>query len=84
MPASLSYFFALRIQIKLGDFGISKKLESTDEFASTSLGTPYYLSPEMCISSTYNHKSDIWMMGCLLHELCSLEKPFSGDSLQVV
>lgn len=72
------------MKIKLGDFGTSKKLENTDEFAKTSLGTPYYLSPEMCSAATYNHKSDMWMLGCLIHELCSLEKPFSGDSLQVL
>lgn len=36
-------------QVKLGDFGISKVLESTHDFAKTSLGTPYYLSPEVCM-----------------------------------
>ncbi len=35
--------------VKLGDFGISKVLESTNDFAKTSLGTPYYLSPEVCM-----------------------------------
>ena len=34
-------------RVKIGDFGISKKLEHTDELAKTSLGTPYYLSPEI-------------------------------------
>jgi NIMA (never in mitosis gene a)-related kinase len=36
-------------QVKIGDFGISKVLESTSDFAKTSLGTPYYLSPEICM-----------------------------------
>jgi NIMA (never in mitosis gene a)-related kinase len=33
--------------VKLGDFGISKILNSTADAASTVIGTPYYLSPEM-------------------------------------
>jgi len=32
----------------IGDFGIAKMLNSTLEMAKTSLGTPYYLSPEIC------------------------------------
>lgn len=34
--------------IKLGDFGISKVLVNTFECARTAIGTPYYLSPEIC------------------------------------
>lgn len=48
-----------------------------------SSGTPFYLSPEICQNQQYNHKIDIWMLGCTLYELCSLQKPFSGDSIHV-
>ena len=34
--------------IKLGDFGISKALGTHNNFAKTFLGTPYYMSPEVC------------------------------------
>lgn len=51
--------------------------------AYTTLGTPYYISPEICQGYPYNNKSDIWMLGCVLFELCNLEKPFSGCSLHV-
>ena len=34
--------------IKLGDFGISKVLDSTTDHAMTVQGTPYYMSPEVC------------------------------------
>ncbi len=70
-------------EVKLGDFGISKLLESTGDFAKTSLGTPYYLSPEICSGKKYGSKSDIWMLGCLLYELCALKRPFEGESLPV-
>lgn len=39
--------------VKLGDFGISKVLESTGEFSKTTVGTPYYFSPEICEHKPY-------------------------------
>ncbi|CAD8202206.1 unnamed protein product [Paramecium pentaurelia] len=68
--------------IKLGDFSISKKLDASLNL--TQLGTPYYLSPEICESKPYNTKSDIWGLGCLLYELCTKQKPFQGESLPEV
>merc|ERR1711935_573814 len=45
-------------QIKLGDFGISRVLENTTDAAVTMVGTPYYMSPEVCNSAPYSWKSD--------------------------
>ncbi len=42
--------------LKLGDFGVSKVLNSTWQLAATAVGTPYYLSPEICQNRKYNHK----------------------------
>ena len=67
--------------IKLGDFGISRVLESTQEAAMTVVGTPYYMSPEVCESKPYTFKSDVWALGCVLYELCTLEHPFQADNL---
>ncbi|XP_053158045.1 serine/threonine-protein kinase Nek5-like [Hemicordylus capensis] len=67
--------------LKLGDFGISKVLDSTVELASTFVGTPYYMSPEFCEGMLYSSKADIWVLGCLLFELCTLQPPFEGFSL---
>ncbi|NXU32393.1 NEK5 kinase, partial [Thalassarche chlororhynchos] len=60
---------------KLGDFGIATQLNSTMEFAHTCVGTPYYLSPEICENRPYNNKTDIWSLGCVLYELCALKHP---------
>ncbi|NXN82491.1 NEK5 kinase, partial [Bombycilla garrulus] len=60
---------------KLGDFGIARQLNSTTEFAHTCVGTPYYLSPEICENRPYNNKTDIWSLGCVLYELCALKHP---------
>jgi NIMA (never in mitosis gene a)-related kinase len=43
--------------VKLGDFGISKHLANTLANAHTRIGTPYYLSPEICMDRPYNNKT---------------------------
>lgn len=67
--------------MKLGDFGISRVLDSTTEAAVTVVGTPYYMSPEVCRSEPYNFKSDVWALGCILYELCMLKHAFESKSL---
>ncbi len=69
-------------EIKLGDFGISKLLDSTSELADTIIGTPYYLSPEICNKESYSYKSDIWSLGCLIYELLTNHHPFEGSNLK--
>ncbi|XP_034454282.1 NIMA-related kinase 12 [Hippoglossus hippoglossus] len=67
--------------VKLGDFGISRVLTNTADLASTCVGTPSYLSPELCQDVPYRVKSDIWALGCLLYELCALRPPFAASNL---
>lgn len=70
--------------MKIGDFGISKMLENTFDMANTATGTPFYLSPEVCLGQKYDQKSDMWMLGCVLYEMCMYKRPFEGDSLNQV
>lgn len=42
--------------LKLGDFGVSKVLASGVALARTAIGTPYYISPEICQNKSYNAK----------------------------
>lgn len=65
--------------VKLGDFGLSKVLTS-QQFASTYVGTPFYMSPEICAAETYTLKSDVWSLGCIIYELCTREPPFNAKS----
>ena len=51
-------------QVKIGDFGISKILASKSQ-AYSLVGTPCYISPELCDGKPYNQKSDIWSLGKL-------------------
>ncbi len=70
--------------LKLGDFGIARVLNRTQDKARTVVGTPYYLSPEIIENKPYSFKSDIWSMGVLLYELCALAPPFNANSLQLL
>lgn len=63
--------------VKLGDFGLSKLMHSHD-FASTYVGTPFYMSPEICAAEKYTLRSDIWAVGCIMYELCQKEPPFNA------
>eukprot|EP00401_Gymnodinium_catenatum_P064811 CAMPEP_0117534824 /NCGR_PEP_ID=MMETSP0784-20121206/40612_1 /TAXON_ID=39447 /ORGANISM="" /LENGTH=654 /DNA_ID=CAMNT_0005331319 /DNA_START=44 /DNA_END=2005 /DNA_ORIENTATION=+ len=67
--------------VKLGDFGISRVLEGSTLAAITVVGTPYYMSPEVCENRPYTFKSDVWALGCVLYELCMLKHAFSADNL---
>ncbi|CAG0897254.1 unnamed protein product [Cyprideis torosa] len=65
---------------KIGDFGISKVLESQSK-AQSVVGTPSYISPELCEGKPYNHKSDIWSLGCVLYEMLTLHRAFEAPTL---
>ena len=69
-------------RIKIGDLGVAKLLNQTANMAHTVVGTPYYLSPELCEEKPYNHKSDIWSLGCVLYEMTTLKPPFNADDMQ--
>ena len=66
--------------VKIGDFGISKILSSKSK-ALTVVGTPCYISPELCEGRPYNTKSDIWSLGCILYELCACKRAFEAPTL---
>jgi NIMA (never in mitosis gene a)-related kinase len=76
---SLNIFLTKNLDIKIGDLGVAKMLTHT-KFAKTFIGTPYYLSPEICQDIPYNDKSDVWALGCILYELCTYRHPFEAKS----
>jgi len=77
-----NFFLSKSGNIKMGDFGIAKVLECTAACAQTQIGTPYYLSPEICHGKPYAWGSDIWSMGCILHEMCANRVPFDAPDLK--
>ena len=76
---TLNIFLKKNMEIKIGDLGVAKILLK-NSFAKTVIGTPYYLSPEICQEKPYNDKSDVWALGCILYELCTFNHPFDARS----
>ncbi|CAH1781892.1 unnamed protein product [Owenia fusiformis] len=64
--------------VKIGDFGIARILKETHGCANTTIGTPYYLSPEICQKQPYDSKSDMWALGCVLYQMTCLKPPFDA------
>ncbi len=72
-----------RGSVKIADFGIalsnqdlSKKLTTTGEF----VGTPGYLSPEVCLGKPVDQRSDIFSLGIVLFEMLAGKMPFNDES----
>ena len=63
--------------IKLADFGICKVLDSESEHATTLIGTPNYIAPEMFREQVqYDFSVDLWSLGCVLYEIVAGQPPF--------
>ncbi|XP_075418995.1 serine/threonine-protein kinase Nek3 [Tenrec ecaudatus] len=77
---SKNVFLTQSGKVKLGDFGSARLLSNPMAFACTYVGTPYYVPPEIWENLPYNNKSDIWSLGCILYELCTLKHPFQANS----
>uniref|UniRef100_A0A3B1IU06 Serine/threonine-protein kinase Nek4 n=1 Tax=Astyanax mexicanus TaxID=7994 RepID=A0A3B1IU06_ASTMX len=67
--------------IKVGDLGIARVLENQNDMASTLIGTPYYMSPELFSNKPYNYKSDVWALGCCVYEMSTLKHAFNAKDM---
>ena len=77
---AMNIFTDARGAVKIGDLGLARLLPAHSSHARTGVGTPLYFSPEMCEERPYNEKSDVWALGCLVYELCSLRPPFLASN----
>ncbi|KAE9215084.1 hypothetical protein PF005_g9569 [Phytophthora fragariae] len=68
--------------VKLGDLGVATVLSHTLACAQTSIGTPYYTAPEICLGKRYNAKADVWSLGCVLFEMASFSHAFEVLGVQ--
>lgn len=50
----------------------------------TQTGTPYYACPEVWKDMPYDHKSDIWSLGCVLYEMITLTPPFRAATMKAL
>ena len=69
----------------LGDFGLARvnDANATDDVQATStVGTPHFMSPEMLRGAKYGFAADVWSLGCVMYELTTLRQPFTAFNME--
>lgn len=62
--------------IKVTDFGISRKFDQKTIHTSSTVGTPYWMAPEVILSEPYSFSADIWSVGATAVELAEGAPPY--------
>ena len=62
--------------VKLIDFGIAARSGARESYIA---GKPAYMAPEMVVERRADHRSDIFALGTVLHEMLTGERLFPGD-----
>ena len=62
--------------IKVGDLGIAKSLINSNEIAQIMAVAPYSMAPEIIRGESYGPETEIWSLGCVMHEIATFKKPF--------
>jgi eukaryotic-like serine/threonine-protein kinase len=71
-------------QAKLMDFGIAKLPASQITVAGEFFGTPSYMSPEQAGGAAVDARSDLFSLGCVLHQLLTGKRAFDGPTLPAI
>ena len=77
-----SNIFLMKNIAKLGDFGVSKALNSKLKHTKTMVATPQYLAPEIINKQNYSFPADIWSLGVTFFQLMYFTYPFEGSTYE--
>ncbi|XP_043082619.1 serine/threonine-protein kinase PLK4-like [Puntigrus tetrazona] len=69
-----SIFFTTFGTIRLGEFGVVHQRSTEDQVAENTPSS--YIAPEILNGQPYDEKTEVWMLGCVIYELCMLESAF--------
>ncbi|XP_052284374.1 serine/threonine-protein kinase Nek4-like [Dreissena polymorpha] len=70
---SANVFLDANWDTRLGDFGVSRVIESSTDMATTHVGTHIYMAPEMFMGIPYTEKTDIFSLSILMYEMACMQ-----------
>lgn len=77
---SQNIFLTKNNNLRIGDFGLAKKLKKNKRNSyMTKVGTDCYMAPEVLQGEIYGKPADVWSLGCVLHEMCTLNFMWMHD-----
>jgi tetratricopeptide (TPR) repeat protein/TolB-like protein/predicted Ser/Thr protein kinase len=76
-------------QVKMCDFGVARKLSSSDASETTTAsegrwtfgGTPAYMAPEVILSYQFDERADQFSLGTMFYEMLTSRNPFLADTV---
>jgi serine/threonine protein kinase len=68
-------------QVKIGDFGIAKRMTNEDTGTRRMVGSPRYMSPEQVNNETVTAQTDLYSLGVSMYELLTGKPPFTARGL---
>ncbi len=66
--------------IKISDFGAAITNTRSDRTLVSGVGSPAYMSPQQVQEKTLDHRTDIYSLGVVMHQLLTGMLPFSANS----
>jgi hypothetical protein len=70
--------------VKIMDFGVARFTMSASTSEGGLMGSPDYMSPEQVQGLKVDARTDLWSVGCVLHQLLTDRKPFAADTLMTI
>jgi serine/threonine protein kinase len=72
-------------RVKLLDFGLARTSASPSLTQSgVVVGTPAYMAPEQARNELIDHRADLFSLGCILYEMTTGARPFTGGDTMAV
>jgi eukaryotic-like serine/threonine-protein kinase len=81
-PANI--FLTVDGTVKIMDFGVARFTMSSNTGTGAVMGTADYMSPEQVQGAKVDGRTDLWSAGCVLYQLLTGHRPFTGESLMTV
>lgn len=76
----------LPMKVKLLDFGLARPVSDDVPLTKSGviIGTPAFMSPEQASGESFDHRTDLFSLGCVLYLMLTGERPFHGKNLMKV